>query len=164
MPECPPMDTIAPSTRRGVLAETGLLNLHPEDVDDPLFRAHPEFFDPHDLVQVRYEALRAHLVDDDKIATLCARYGICRQTYYNLLEKFLASGTAGLLPEKRGPRDAWKLGPDVRSHVRELVRQEPKISGASLASRLRARFGFSVHKRTVEKLLVRVRSKKKNQP
>ncbi len=34
-----------------------VLNPHPEKVTDSLFREE-EFFDPHDLVQVKYEMLR----------------------------------------------------------------------------------------------------------
>ena len=33
------------------------LNLHPERVTDPLFQQN-EFYDPHDLVQVKYEMLQ----------------------------------------------------------------------------------------------------------
>jgi transposase len=106
--------------------------------------------------------LRARRVDDDKIAELCARFGTCRQTFYNLLMRFLASGSAGLLPEKRGPRNAWKLGPDVLVYAHEQLVLEPEITGASLASRLQAKFEFPVHKRTIEKILVRLLSKKKN--
>ena len=44
------------------LASRGALHPHPERVRDPLFRG-SDFFDPRDLVQVRYEMLRRHLVD-----------------------------------------------------------------------------------------------------
>jgi len=147
-------------SRKAALADARLLNPRPEDVADSLFREHSEFFDPHDLVQVRYEVLRAYIVDDEKIVALCARYGISRQTFYNLLERFTARGSAGLLPGKRGPRDAWKLGPDVRTYALGELEREPEISGARLGLRIQEEFEFSVHKRTVEKLLLDIRSKK----
>jgi hypothetical protein len=47
--------------RRDAKAETlrvhGALHSHAETIRDPLFGAH-EFFDPRDLVQVKYEMLR----------------------------------------------------------------------------------------------------------
>ena len=39
------------------LRELGVLHGQPEDVNDELFRMH-DFFDPHDLVQVKYEMIR----------------------------------------------------------------------------------------------------------
>ena len=39
------------------LRQQGVLNPHPEKVADPLFHD-SEFFDPRDLVQVKYEMLR----------------------------------------------------------------------------------------------------------
>ena len=45
--------------KREALARDGVLNPHPEAVRDPLFAANP-FFDPDDLLQVRYEMVRRH--------------------------------------------------------------------------------------------------------
>jgi len=39
------------------LQQAGSLHPHPEQVKDELFLTHP-FFDPRDLVQVKYEMLR----------------------------------------------------------------------------------------------------------
>ena len=39
------------------LRQQGVLNPHPEKVAEPLFHG-SEFFDPRDLVQVKYEMLR----------------------------------------------------------------------------------------------------------
>jgi transposase len=148
-------------SKRAALAAAGLLNAHPSVVVAPLFREHPEFFDPEDLVQVRYEVLRARLVDGAEVTRLCELYGVTRQTSYNLLAKFDAAGLAGLLPGKRGPRGAWKLGPEIRAYVVAELQGEAPLSGATLATQIEERFAISVHKRTVERLLVDLRSKKK---
>ena len=52
MPKPPPDDAKLRSLR-----EQGTLNPRPQAVTDDLFTA-SEFFDPHDLVQVKYEMLR----------------------------------------------------------------------------------------------------------
>ena len=44
------------------LRSRGLLHPHPEKVKDELFHSGP-FFDPHDLLQVRYEMLRRRRVE-----------------------------------------------------------------------------------------------------
>ena len=55
------------------LASHGALHPHPERVRAPLFQG-SDFFDPRDLVQVRYEMLRRHLVDGQAVA------GVARAT------------------------------------------------------------------------------------
>ena len=44
------------------LKRTGTLNPRPGSVSDALFKENP-FFDPKDLLQVRYEMLRRHMVE-----------------------------------------------------------------------------------------------------
>jgi len=48
------------------LRQQGALHSHPDTVRDEAFRQ-GEFFDPRDLVQVRYEMLRHHQVDGQAV-------------------------------------------------------------------------------------------------
>ena len=142
------------------LEKAGLLHRNPEQVQDPLFTQHPDFFDPGDLLQVRYEALRAHLVDGDQVARVCRRFGTSRQTFYVILKKFIEKGSSGLLPDKPGPRGPSKLSVDVLSFAHAQYDRQPEVSGAELAARIRSKFGISIHKRTIERLLGEFRLKK----
>lgn len=142
------------------LSEAGLLHAHPDRIRDPLFLDQPDFFDSHDLLQVHYELLRAHLIAGDKIAGLCRRFGVSRQTFYNLLARFLERGSSGLLPGRPGPKGPSKLSREVASFAEKEAAGEEGISGALLASRIEAQLGVSLHKRTVEKLLRALRAKK----
>jgi transposase len=74
-------------------------------------KGRPEFFDPQDLLQVRYEMLRAHQVDGENIVALSTRYGVSRQTFYNLSEKFSKQGSAALLSRKPGPKETFQADP-----------------------------------------------------
>lgn len=142
------------------LRQAGLLHPHPDRVRDPLFLDQPDFFDSHDLLQVHYELLRAHLLDGDKIAGLCRRFGVSRQTFYNLLARFLQRGSSGLLPGRPGPKGPSKLSREVARFAEREWAGEEDISGSLLASRINAQLGVSLHKRTVEKLLQELRRKK----
>lgn len=142
------------------LKKAGLLNLTPEQVQDPLFQEHPEFFDPCDNLQVRYEMLRSHLIEHDSVVGVCRRFGVSRQTFYTLLEKFAEEGTAGLLPQKPGPRGAWKLRPEVLRFVTEQLETAEPISAGQICAQVQQRFAVSLHKRTIEKLLKDLGSKK----
>jgi len=142
------------------LRQAGLLHPHPDRVRDPLFLDQPDFFDSHDLLQVHYELLRAHLIDGDKIAGLCRRFGVSRQTFYNLQARFLERGSSGLLPGRPGPKGPSKLSHEVASFAEKELAGDEDISGALLASRIDAQLDVSLHKRTVEKLLKALRGKK----
>src|ERR1019366_2201023 len=63
------------------LAQDGVLNRHPDAVRDALFTGNP-FFDPKDLVQVRYEMVRRHQVEGVAISQVAAAFGVSRPTFY----------------------------------------------------------------------------------
>jgi transposase len=132
------------------LAEEGTLNAAPEKVRDPKFRDH-EFFDPHDVVQVKYEMLRRVAVDQVSVTEATAEYGVSRPTYYQTKTHFTEAGIAGLVPQKRGPRGPHKLRGDVRAFVdRHCVEGQP-IRARALAQGIRRAFGLTVHPRTIER-------------
>jgi transposase len=136
------------------LRSCGALNRNPQKVRHPLFTEH-DFFDPHDLVQLKYETIRAVDVDGRPIAQASADFGLSRPTIYEAQENFRQEGFGGLLPQKRGPKKARKLTPEVRLYLEELVAAEPDLKAPALAKRVRRRFGIVLHPRTVEKALVK---------
>ena len=137
-----------------VLREQGVLNPHPEDVDEPLFRER-SFFDPRDLVQLRYEMLRAVSEDRRPVSEVTARFGCSRPTYYKARGDFEAEGVIGLLPRKRGPRRAHKLSAPVMEFINELLSGDPTLVASELVDRVRKRFRLSVHPRSVQRALER---------
>src|SRR5260370_36609983 len=70
---------IRQDTKAAALARDGALNPHPEAVRDALFNDNP-FFDPKDLVQVRYEMVPRHQVNSLPIAEVAAVFGAPRPT------------------------------------------------------------------------------------
>ena len=136
------------------LRSCGALNRNPQKVRHPLFTEH-DFFDPHDMVQLKYETIRAVDVDGRPIAEASVDFGLSRPTIYQAQENFRQEGFGGLLPQKRGPKKARKLTPEVRLYLEELVVSEPDLKAPALAARIRRRFGIVIHPRTVEKALVK---------
>jgi transposase len=67
----------------------------------------------------------------------------------------------GLLPQKRGPKKARKLSPEVLRYLEELLGQKPDLKAAVLVKNVRKRFGIVLHPRTVEKA---VRKKRRSKP
>jgi transposase len=138
--------------KTAALLEEGTLNPSPEKVSDPKFKA-SDFFDPIDLVQVKYEMLRRVSVDDLSVTQVTAEYGVSRPTYYQAKESFDQAGVAGLVPKKRGPRGPHKLQGKLLAFVeKQLVTGEP-IRARELAKLVRREFSVKVHPRTIERAL-----------
>jgi transposase len=135
--------------------------LHPraDQVRDPLFTSGSPFFDPRDLVQVKYELLRRVRVDGYSVAFACSLFALSRPTFYAALAAWEENGAAGLLPEPTGPRRAHKLTEEVLKEIRPL---SEKLSSAELAEWLQQHRQLSVHPRSIERALAR--SAKKGGP
>ena len=144
-------------TRRRSLQQRGSLNRRPEKVQDPLFTGN-DFFDPEDLVQVKYEMLRRVRVDQEPVSETAARFGFSRQAFYAIRERFESEGLAGIAPRRPGPREGSKLSTEVVDFLQELLASEgPRPS--ELVGRVEQRFGIRVHLRSIERALDRRRKK-----
>jgi transposase len=148
------------SSKHRNLERVGLLYAGAEQVDDDLFRQHPDFFDAHDALQVRYEMIRCHEIDKQSVVNICQRFGISRQTFYNFKDRFEREGTAGLLWKKPGPKGPSKLTPEVMSFVEDQLERRDEVTASELGSELKQEFEVVLHPRTIEKLLKELRSKK----
>ena len=147
-----------PSPKLQALEESGTVNPRASDVQDAAF-AHSDFFDPHDLVQVRYEMLRYVCTEGQSITDTVERFGVTRPTFYRVQADFVRAGLVGLLPAKRGPHGPHKITDEVMHFIEQARVEEPDLDGPTLVERIRRQFGLAVHRRTVERALAR--SKKK---
>lgn len=138
------------------LSLEGTLNPAPEKVGDPKFRS-SEFFDPRDVVQVKYEMLRRVLIEGAPVTEVTDEYGVSRPTFYQAKARFDDAGIVGLVPEKRGPRGPRKLRGDVLAFVEGQVSPGEPIRARELAKTIRKEFAVDVHARTIERT---VRGKK----
>jgi transposase len=137
-----------------VLREHGCLHPHPEKVADELF-ASCVFFDPRDLVQVKYEMLRRVRVDGRSVSDSAARFGLSRPSFYQAQEAFEQGGLPALLPKKPGPHHAHKLSDEVVVALREALAVKPDLGTDALVTLVNDRFGLSVHRRSIERALAR---------
>lgn len=142
------------------LREHGAANPRPQDVHDPAFREN-EFFDPRDLVQVRYEMLRRVRSEGHSVAAAAECFGVSRPTFYKAQTDFERDGLAGLLPTKRGPRGPHKLTSKVMDFLAGAIAKDPSLDAAALAERLEKRWDLRVHPRTIEKALLRAKKKRR---
>ena len=141
------------------LADHQALHPCPERVRDTLFQQ-AGFFDPRDLVQVRYEMLRRHLVERQSVTEIIRDFGVSRQMFYVLLRMFQQDGLAGLLPRKRGPKAAHKCTAAVDAFIAACRKESPGRPIKELAEEVRTKFGVQLHPRTLERHLSRLGRKR----
>jgi transposase len=136
------------------LQQLGTLNPRPKAVRDSLF-LQDDFFDPRDLVQVKYEMLRRVRTEGQSVTDAAVSFGFSRPSFYQAHSAFEDDGLAGLVPHKRGPKQAYKLTEEVLTFVGELRRIEPSIRLPDLVKRIQKRFRIKVHPRSIERSLLR---------
>ncbi|MBU1947576.1 MAG: helix-turn-helix domain-containing protein [Candidatus Eisenbacteria bacterium] len=134
------------------LLEEGTLNSSPEKVSDPKFQE-GDFFDPRDIVQVKYEMLRRVLVENTSVTHAAEEYGVSRPTYYQAKANFGEAGIAGLVPLRRGPHGPHKLNSEVLAFLEGQIVPGQPIRARKLATLVRQEFDLEVHPRTIERAL-----------
>lgn len=149
-----------PDPKTETLHEQGVYNPRADRVTDPLF-TEEEFFDPRDLVQVRYELLRRVTKEGMKVVDAARSFGLSRDSYYKLLEKFRSEGLAGLLPKKRGPKAPHKVTPEIEKFIEEKASAEESHSDTHLTDLVEDRFGVRVHPRTITRARERLKKKRR---
>jgi transposase len=140
------------------LKEYGALNLRAEDVTDELF-CQNEFFDPQDLVLVKYEMLRRVRVDGQSVTQAAQAFGFSRVAFYQAKAAFEKDGLAGLIPKRRGPRHAHKLSGIILQFIDQQRSTDKTVRAAALAAMIRKRFHLSIHPRSIERALQRRQKK-----
>ena len=71
------------------------------------------------------------------------------------------SGIAGLVPHKRGPKEARKLTNKIIDFLQQIRLEDPSLGSAELVGRIKKRFGVIVHPRTIERGLARHQKKRR---
>ena len=144
--------------KRARLKEARTLNPSPEKVRDPMF-ATGDFFDPEDLLQVRYEMVRLVRFGEATLAQAAERFGVSLPTCFRTVKAFGEGGLAGLIPRRRGPRGPHKITPEILRFVRLYRERYGRMGARRLVPLIEAEFGVRVHPRGLEKALVRAEKK-----
>jgi hypothetical protein len=147
-----------PGAKGESLRRQGVLNPRPQKVTDPLFRR-SEFFDPRDLVQVKYEMLRRVQVEGLPITEAVQAFGFSRPVFYQTQTLYHGAGLPGLIPQRPGPRHAHKLSDAVIDFLLQQQLRDPMLRAPALAELLRTQFDLPVHPRSIERALERRRKK-----
>ena len=140
-----------------VLKDNGSFNRHASSVISPLFMNSP-YFDARDLVQVKYEMLRAVKYDDISITEASHQFGFSRAAFYKIERRFFESGVDGLGLQKTGPKLPAKTTDDILDFASALKAERPDITNDEIVQEIHSQKGVLLHKRSLQ----RGRAKKKH--
>ena len=146
----------AEDPKAAALREARCLNPHPGQVTDEAFGS-SDFFDARDVVQVKYEMVRAVREDAAAVTAAAAAFGFSRQSYYAAATALDAGGLPALVPARPGPRGAHKLTDQVCAFCEQQLAASPGLRAKDLAGLIEENFGVRVHPRSVERALARYR-------
>ena len=141
------------------LRKQGTLNPSPREVTAPLFRG-SDFFDPLDLLQVKYEMIRQVTKEGESVTEAAAAFGFSRVAFYQIRKRFDRDGLSGLLPKPRGPRRAHKMTAEVMDYIENIKRQRKSLTTEELVEKIQSRFNLSIHPRSIERAWVRRQKKR----
>jgi transposase len=143
-----------PDAKSQFLREQGTLNPRPLLVSDGLFQD-SEFFDPRDLLLVKYEMLRRVRLEELTVVEAAAAFGFSRPSFYQAQVRFAEGGLVGLISQRPGPRHAHKLLDEVLDYVQEQQALDELLRAPQLCQLVLEKFGLSVHPRSIERALDR---------
>jgi len=147
---------LMPLEKIEILKSNGTYNKRYDTVKKPEFLTRG-FYDPMDIVQVKYEMLREVQESDKAIGEVAGEYGFSRTAYYNIKESYDKSGMFSLISEKPGPRGPHKLTSQLQSFIDEYTEVHPQASASEITVAIQGETGVSISKRTIERYV----SKKK---
>ncbi len=142
------------------LKENGAFNPKASEVRDELFLKNC-FFDPHDIVQVKYEMLRKVEKEQVEVKEAARLFGMSRPYYYRIKTAFDQKGITGLLPEKRGPKRPFKVTDEVVRFINEAVKADPSATNQQIADKIESSLAVTFHPRTIERIRKTQKKRKK---
>ena len=144
------------------LKKSGALNPHPDKVAEKMFSDLAlEFFDPRDLVQVKYEMLRAVDKEGRSVKQTSEAFGFSRPAFYQAQSQFKKGGVTGLAKKRPGPKSAHKVTDNIMAFIEEKIEEGKPLRARKLAPLIMEKFGKDVHPRTIERAVKRRKKKRK---
>lgn len=138
------------ASKEDSLKDNGSFNRCYMNVHADVFKTSP-FFDVRDLVQVKYEMLRAVVKDSARVTDVADEFGFSRKTYYQINKAFEDGGLNALIPKKPGPKGPNKLHGKVSEFIDSYVTGHKNAKAREIAAQLEKVLGVRVHPRTIER-------------
>jgi len=134
------------------LKKQGCFNNNHENVHAEIFSA-AHFFDKRDIVQVKYEMIRAASNEEGSITDIADAFGFSRKSYYQINAAFSSGGLYALVPQKKGPKKAHKLNEEVQEFIESYIAEHKGAKANDITTAIGAAMGIKIHPRTIYRFL-----------
>lgn len=138
--------------KKEILRSNGTYNRRYSDVKKDKF-LEGGFYDPMDIVQVKYEMLRDSEETGGTIKNAAEDFGFSRTAYYKTKEAFEQQGMAAFFPQKTGPKQPHKLTADLQGFIDDYRANNPRAGVVEITGAILEKRGVSVSRRTVERYI-----------
>ena len=85
---------------------------------------------------------------------LAEAFGIHVKSVYNYITRFEKDGIAGLLDQQSGPKDSWKITPEIRFMILEVAFSETNLSYEKIADLIKRRWKREISISTIRSVLI----------
>ena len=137
-------------SKQEILLENGTYNRNYGKVVEQRFIS-DEFYDPQDLVQVKYEMLRTANETRRSVEEIAGNFGFSRAAFYKIRTSYEKEGVSAFVPDKSGPKNARKLTSEHQEFIDIYLAQNPNASSSGIVEILYNERGLKISKRTVER-------------
>ena len=136
------------------LSASGTLNRHPGKIQARRFQ-NGGFFDPRDMLQVRYEMVRS--AETAKLAEVAEDFGVSVPTCIRNRRRFREGGLQALISKPRGPRKPHKVTDEIIAFIETYRAENGPVGARRLVPVIENRFGVRVHPRSITKAFERLK-------
>ena len=140
------------STKDETLKESGCFNANHANVTAGIFSSNP-FFDKKDVIQVKYEMIRAASNGEGSVTEIADAHGFSRKSFYQIGKAFASGGLGALVPKKKGPKGPSKLNPEALGFINDFSEMNKGAKAGEISAALEAAKGVKVHPRTIHRQL-----------
>lgn len=138
--------------KNSLLKKQGTFNQNSAKVSSELFLEN-DFFDPHDIVQTKYEMIRCVHKQNITVKEASKSFGFSRPAFYQAQSSFEQEGLGGLLPKQRGPKNRHKLSQEIMQFVNDAMASNPPLSMQEIVLLIKERYGLEIHARSITRAL-----------
>lgn len=119
-----------------------------------------DFFDPNDVIQVKYEMLRKVEFEKQPISKVSALFGFSRVAYYKAKKDLKEGGLSNLTNKTMGPKRSHKLNQEILDFVISSRKDDSTLTLKTILDSIKVEFNVVIHRRTLERALAKSESKK----
>jgi len=140
--------SIKMNSKGNLLKKSGAFNDNYEKVTAGIFDTSP-FFDKKDVVQVKYEMIRAAFNNEGSVTKIADDFGFSRKSYYQAKKAFEAGGLPALIPKKTGPKGAFKIDADALTFIDSFQKSHKNAKPEEISAALEEEKRIKVHPKTI---------------